>query len=141
MTCSGVPKIGSGDRYRTSGLMVKENLSRARRSPRSKDPSQTEIDLGGNRQWLGNLITGCQGKYVNLSREDRVPEFGADSDDFAIADLIVLSVGTCFGAIRCIACFFLLIFGIWHVTWCYQSSVLSSFPANFRAKLWSSSGL
>ena len=101
-----VPKIGSGDRYRTSGLTVQENLSRARRSPRSKDPSQTEIDLWGNRQWLGNLITGCQGEYVNLSREDRVPEFWTDSDDFAIADLIVLSVGTCFGAIRCIACFF-----------------------------------
>ena len=100
-----------------------------------------EIDLGGNRQWLGNFITGCQGEYLNLSREDRVPEFWADSDNFAIADLIVLSVGTCFRAIRCIACFFLLILGIWHVIWCYQSSVLSSFLVNFRAELWSSSGL
>ena len=44
-----------------------------------------EIDLGGNRQWLRNLITRCQGEYVNLSREDRVPEFWADSDDLAIA--------------------------------------------------------
>ena len=42
---------------------------------------------------------------VNLSREDRVPRFWADSDenDAAIADVIVLGVGICFGAIHCIA--------------------------------------
>ena len=104
MTRSSVPRIGSSE----------PQVSRFRRiwAGRGAVPGQktylrdAEIDLGGNRQWLGNFITGCQGEYVNLSREDRVPEFWTDSDDFAIADLIVLSVGTCFGAIRCIACFF-----------------------------------
>ena len=41
---------------------------------------------------------------VDLRREDRVPRFWADSEDEQIpADIIVLGVGVCFGAIHCIS--------------------------------------
>ena len=58
----------------------------------------------GLRRILGFII-GNQDEDVNLSREDRVPRFWADStgDNAAIADIIVLGVGICFGAIHCIA--------------------------------------
>ena len=51
------------------------------------------------------FITGTQDQDVNLSRKDRVPRFWANStgNDFMIADLIMLGVGICFGAIHCIA--------------------------------------
>ena len=52
------------------------------------------------------FIAGGQDSGVNLSREDRVPRFWAnntDNDDATIADMIVLVVGVCFGAIHCIA--------------------------------------
>ena len=52
-----------------------------------------------------NFIAGNQDEDVNLSREDRVPRFWANStdDDFVFADIIVLGVGIYFGAIHCIA--------------------------------------
>ena len=51
------------------------------------------------------FIIGAQDDDVNLSREDRVPRFWANTtgNDFWIADIIVLGVGICFGAIHCIA--------------------------------------
>ena len=51
------------------------------------------------------FIAGGQDDTVNLSREDRVPRFWANSndDDFFTADIIMLGVGVCFGAIHCIA--------------------------------------
>ena len=51
------------------------------------------------------FITGRQDDFVNLSREDRVPRFWANStgNGVVIADLIMLGVGICFGAIHCIA--------------------------------------
>ena len=51
------------------------------------------------------FIAGNQDHRVNLSREDRVPRFWANSTDrnAAVADLIMLGVGICFGAIHCIA--------------------------------------
>ena len=54
------------------------------------------------------FIVGGQDGDVNLSREDRVPRFWANSDkDYVIiADAIVLVVGVCFGAIHCIAWIF-----------------------------------
>ena len=53
-------------------------------------------------------IAGGQDRYVDLSREDRVPRFWSNSTegDAGIADLIMLAVGVCFGAIHCIAWFF-----------------------------------
>ena len=51
------------------------------------------------------FIVGTQDRLANLSHEDRVPRFWANStgNDFWIADLIMLGVGICFGAIHCIA--------------------------------------
>ena len=52
------------------------------------------------------FIAGYQDQDVNLSREDRVPRFYANSteNNYAlIADTIMLGVGICFGAIHCIA--------------------------------------
>ena len=50
-------------------------------------------------------ILGGQDEFVNLSREVKIPRFWAYSTakDVAIADIIVLGVGVCFGAIHCIA--------------------------------------
>ena len=52
-----------------------------------------------------NFVTGGQDGDVDLSREDRVPRFWANSteNNAIIADLVVLGVGICFGAIHCIA--------------------------------------
>ena len=52
-----------------------------------------------------DFIASGQDGDVDLSREDRVPRFWADSDDddVGIVDMIVLGVGVCFGAIHCIA--------------------------------------
>ena len=54
-----------------------------------------------------SFILGLQDGEVNLSREDRVPRFWANSsiggEQSIIADLIMLGVGICFGAIHCIA--------------------------------------
>ena len=54
------------------------------------------------------FITGYQDDDVNLSREDRVPRFWANSTGSfgrveEIADSVMLLVGVCFGAIHCIA--------------------------------------
>ena len=51
------------------------------------------------------FIAGSQDDDVNLTREDRVPRFWANStmDNTRIADIIMLGVGICFGAIHCIA--------------------------------------
>ena len=51
------------------------------------------------------FIVGRQDEDVSLSREDRVPRFWANStmNSVLIADIIVLGVGICFGAIHCIA--------------------------------------
>ena len=51
------------------------------------------------------FIIGGQDDDVNLSREDRVPRFWANStrDSAMTADVIMLGVGICFGAIHCIA--------------------------------------
>ena len=51
------------------------------------------------------FIAGIQDRGINLSREDRVPRFWANSADqnILIADGIMLGVGICFGAIHCIA--------------------------------------
>ena len=51
------------------------------------------------------FIAGAQDEGVNLSDEDRVPRFWANSteNNALIADIMVLGVGICFGAIHCIA--------------------------------------
>ena len=51
------------------------------------------------------IIAGTQDQDVNLSCEDRMPRFWANStrNDFMTTDLIMLGIGICFGAIHCIA--------------------------------------
>ena len=51
------------------------------------------------------FIAGAQDRDVDLGHEDRVPRFWADdqSGDFIGADITVLEVGVCFGAIHCIS--------------------------------------
>ena len=81
------------------------------------EPSETQSQLtSGARISTGEtigkgldtifwFIAGRQDEDVNLSREDRVPRFWANStgNGVVIADLIMLGVGICFGAIHCIA--------------------------------------
>ena len=61
--------------------------------------------INSGLETIFNFITGIQDDFVNLSREDRVPRFWANSteNDFMIADIIMLGVGICFGGIHCIA--------------------------------------
>ena len=77
---------------------------------------RTLADRDGSETIL-YFIGGVQDKYVNLSHEDRVPRFWADSVDYITADLIMLGVGVCFGAIHCIA---------WHF----------SFPTHAELLIW-----
>ena len=61
--------------------------------------------VGKGLEAIINFIAGIQDEGVNLSHEDRVPRFWANSttDNAGIADFIMLGVGICFGAIHCIA--------------------------------------
>ena len=81
---------------------VEEPISEARRS--------ADIDFVA-------FIVGNQDKDVDLSREDRFSANSSDDGDVGIADLIVLGVGVCFGAIHCIA---------WHF----------SFPTHAELLIW-----
>ena len=74
-----------------------QSISEAR-----KLTQESVIDGLGTILWF---IIGGQDQRVNMSREDRVPRFWANStaDNAWIADIIVFGVGICFGAIHCIA--------------------------------------
>ena len=90
---------------------VEESISEGRR-----------IASGANRNGLDTIygfIISDQDDKVTLSHEDRVPRFWANStgDSILIADLIMLGVGVCFGAIHCIA---------WHF----------SFPTHAELSIW-----
>ena len=90
------------------------NVNRPVRVFRKSDPNAADGNqLHGSApsRWKSTsekiivFILGGQDEDVNLSREVRVPRFWADSipKDVAVADIIVLGVGVCFGAIHCIA--------------------------------------
>ena len=75
-----------------------------------------------NRDGLTTIllfIVGNQDDNINLTHEDRVPRFWANStrDIATIADYIMFGVGVCFGAIHCIA---------WHF----------SFPTHAELLMW-----
>ena len=62
-------------------------------------------EIGEGLKTIAVFIGGLQDADVDLRREDRVPRFWANSsgNNAIFADLIVLGVGVCFGAIHCIA--------------------------------------
>ena len=65
--------------------------------------------IGEGLKKILHFMVGLQDEGVTLSHEDRVPRFWADSTsgrDLIIADMIVVGVGVCFGAIHCIAWYF-----------------------------------
>ena len=84
-----------------SSAMKHQVISREARCSRAWKLTWEEIHL----ERILMFITGRQDGNVNLSREDRVPRFWANSSspDAGNADLIVLGVGVCFGAIHCIS--------------------------------------
>ena len=66
----------------------------------------TREKIGGGLKAIFDFIAGLQDFSVDLSREDRMPRFWADSMSMSVtgdADYIVLGVGVCFGAIHCIS--------------------------------------
>ena len=75
------------------------------REPISDVRELTLEAVGNGLETIVRYIVGVQDDAVELSREDGVPMFWANSagGNAAIADLIVLGVGVCFGAIHCIA--------------------------------------
>ena len=110
------------------------NINRPVRVFRKSERSATQhqvISRATQRTWeltwekIGDVsktivlyIVGNQDDDVDLRREDRVPKFWANStDEQVVADMIVLGVGVCFGAIHCIA---------WHF----------SFPTHTELLMW-----
>ena len=80
------------------------------RHPLVEEPISETRRLTWRAIWdgLGKIlafIAGGQDNVVRLSREDSVPMFWGSStgDEVFIADIIILGVGICFGAIHCIA--------------------------------------
>ena len=90
------------------------NVNRPVRVFRKSEPSATQHSRAWELTWrefavglviIAVFIGGLQDEAVDLSREDRVPRFWADSDetDAERADKIMIGVGVCFGAIHCIS--------------------------------------
>ena len=79
---------------------VNEPISEARKLTREA--------IGKGLETIYKLIVAGEDNDADLSREDRVPRFWANTNenDVIIADVIVLGVGVCFGAIHCIAWLF-----------------------------------
>ena len=71
--------------------------------PRESQP-QTREPIPEGLVAVLKFIVGLQDEDVDLNHEDRVPKFWANTTgEQAIADVVVLAVGVCFGAIHCIA--------------------------------------
>ena len=83
--------------------MQHQVISRETRGSRAWELTWREI--GKSLEAILGFIAGDQDRNVDLSCEDRVPRFWADSSwsDAQGADMIVLGVGVCFGAIHCIS--------------------------------------
>ena len=77
-----------------------------------------------------NFTAGNQDGGVNLSHSDRVPRFWANSttDNAGIADLIMLGVGICFGAIHCIAWGFPFLTHTELLIWRISSVAITAIP-------------
>ena len=97
--------------------------------PRVREPTSGASELtwkkiGKRLESICYFIVGSQDGDVDLSHEDRTPRFWANSTgtEQGIADMIVLGVGVCFGAIHCIA---------WHF----------SFPTHVELLVWRTSSI
>ena len=91
--------------FRKSEPSATQNQVISRETQRSRPWELTWREIGEGLITIAVFIGGLQDEYVDLSDEDRVPRFWADSDrtDIERADIIVLGVGVCFGAIHCIS--------------------------------------
>ena len=90
--------------FRKSGPSATQHQVISRAAQHSRTWELTWWEIGDVLDNIALFIAGGQDNGVDLSREDRVPRFWANSDgEEGIADLIVLVVGVCFGAIHCIA--------------------------------------
>ena len=122
------------------------NVNRPVRVFRKSEPRETQLLITGPISvargeliWeaIGNglltifqFVVGVQDGDVNLSREDRVPMFWANSavDEQIAADLITLGVGVCFGAIHCIAWYFSFPTHIELLMWRISSIAITAVP-------------
>ena len=91
--------------FRKSKRSATQHQVISRETRRSRVWELTWEEIGEGLETIATFITGAQDADVDLRREDRVPRFWANSsgNNAIIADLIVLGVGVCFGAIHCIA--------------------------------------
>ena len=89
------------------------------------------------------FIIGAQDDNVNLSHEDRVPRFWANSaaGEQVTADLIMLGVGVCFGAIHCIAWHFLFPTHTELLMWRISSVAITAVPVYVPLVLFFGDGL
>ena len=95
--------------------------------PRATQPQIREPIPGGLA--VLKFIVGLQDEDVDLSHEDRVPKFWANTTgEQAIADIIVLAVGVCFGAIHCIAWVFSFPTHTELLIWRISSVVITAIP-------------
>ena len=103
--------------FRKSEQSATQPWPRVGGEPISKELTWEQIAKG--LDMIVGFIIGGQDEDVNLSHEDRVPRFWANSaaGEQVTADLIMLGVGVCFGAIHCIA---------WHF----------SFPTHTELLMW-----
>ena len=83
----------------------------------------------GDLRMIFMIIIGAQDD-VNLSNEDRVPRFLANSasGDQVTADLIVLGIGVYFGVIHCIAWHFSFLTHIKLLMWQISSVAITAVP-------------
>ena len=92
------------------------NVNRPVRVFQKSEPRETQPEVRRTReltwkaisnglQTISMFIIGVQDEDVDMSHEDRVPRFWANStgEEQGIADFIMLAVGVCFGAMHCIA--------------------------------------
>ena len=91
-----------------------------------------EAFIGGLRM-VFMIIIGAQDDDVNLSSEDRVPRFWANSasSNQVTADLIVLGIGVCFGVVHCIAWHFSFLTYIELLMWQISGVAITAVPIYF----------